>query len=88
MTPRRTVALALGVALPVGMLLGQGFPQWREDPEYQRASEALLSKRRDKALESCLFIWGIRDLIPTPTSCPLGLVATIIVAPPYWALWP
>jgi hypothetical protein len=30
-------------------------------PEYQRASEALLSKRRDKALESCLFIWGIRD---------------------------
>jgi hypothetical protein len=31
-TPLRTIALALGVALPVGVVLSQVLPQWREDP--------------------------------------------------------
>jgi hypothetical protein len=31
-TPLRTVALALGVALPVGVVLSQVLPQWRGDP--------------------------------------------------------
>jgi hypothetical protein len=31
-TPLRTLALALGVALPVGVVLSQVLPQWREDP--------------------------------------------------------
>jgi hypothetical protein len=72
MTPLRTIALTTAVALPLGVLISQVLPPWREEPDVRRECiafvDALTKNPAISPHELHQELVGLGVTLPTPPS--------------------
>lgn len=72
MTPLRTIALTTAVVLPLGVLISQVLPPWREEPDVRRACisfvDALTANPTISLHELHHELVGLGVTLPTPPS--------------------